>query len=369
MNKKNLILTIVISIELMIILYLSHFFYSYPFRSTGLLIKHSTDLQILDSRLQSYPDLDSLIPQFPPQYLIKSNNTKMFSELIPNFEQKYDGTVVKLDRITHVKINSDGFRDREFLIEKSNNTIRIIFLGDSFVFGTGLELNETIPKLLEKKLNNISIEKNFEVLNFGIPGYSTLNEIELLKVKGLKYNPDFIIIGYFHNDMLDNSRILERVNDKLYEKFNGTPNMSDQNIYREVLKIHVDIINDEEENVLQSSFDDFWKKNVEIPLEDLNKITKEKNITVIIVNVVPFVHPIPYASEQLELLENISKKYGWYFINLNDEFSKYSWSQLTLNSVDQHLNPQGSSVVATSIFKFIAEKNLLINKSQLFNYN
>jgi len=71
----------------------------------------------------------------------------------------------------------------------------------------------------------------------------------------------------------------------------------------------------------------------------------------------------------LELLENISKKYGWYFINLNDEFSKYSWSQLTLNSVDQHLNPQGSSVVATSIFKFIAEKNLLINKSQLFNYN
>jgi hypothetical protein len=38
------------------------------------------------------------------------------------------------------------------------------------------------------------------VLNFGLEGYGTLQELEQLKTKGLKYQPDLVILNYVLND-------------------------------------------------------------------------------------------------------------------------------------------------------------------------
>ena len=55
------------------------------------------------------------------------------------------------------EINSDGIRStkegEEFRIEDEN----IIFLGDSFVYGWGVDYSSTIPYFLEEKLNSKSI--------------------------------------------------------------------------------------------------------------------------------------------------------------------------------------------------------------------
>lgn len=99
-----------------------------------------------------------------------------------------------------IKINNAGFRDdEEITLEKLTNTIRIITLGDSCTYGWGVESSNTFSKLLEKKLNAASPGVNFQVINAGIPGYTSYQGILLLKHKLLRYSPDIIISAYGWN--------------------------------------------------------------------------------------------------------------------------------------------------------------------------
>ena len=99
------------------------------------------------------------------------------------------------------KLNSYGFRDAEYDLEPTKDTIRIAIVGDSFTFGYGLENQEdTYVKQLEKILNANSRQK-YEVLNFGTSGANILDVYWLLKYKILEFNPDIVIYGFFPNDL------------------------------------------------------------------------------------------------------------------------------------------------------------------------
>ena len=101
-------------------------------------------------------------------------------------------------------INSAGFRDREFAVKKDPGVFRIAILGDSIVWGYGLKLEHTFAKQLEKLLNE-GTDNNFEVMNFGVSGYSTMQEIEYYRVKASRYEPDLVIVGYCLNDFKESS--------------------------------------------------------------------------------------------------------------------------------------------------------------------
>jgi len=121
---------------------------------------------------------------------IRSKNKKLMYELRPNAE---------ISEI--IKINSGGFRDREYPKEKPSNVFRIAVVGDSVTFGWRQRLEDTYPKKLEALLQNHNTPNTqFEVLNFGIGGYNAEQEAELLRVKVLDYHPDLILIGFCPND-------------------------------------------------------------------------------------------------------------------------------------------------------------------------
>ncbi len=95
-----------------------------------------------------------------------------------------------------VDINSDGLRDTEYPLEKGDD-YRIIFLGDSLTFGWGVEDKDTFATILETE---ISSTQPTEIINFGTGNYNTEQEINLFIEKGLKYNPDKVVLFYFIND-------------------------------------------------------------------------------------------------------------------------------------------------------------------------
>ncbi|MBL7056148.1 SGNH/GDSL hydrolase family protein [Candidatus Woesearchaeota archaeon] len=100
-----------------------------------------------------------------------------------------------------IKINSKGLRDNEYDYKKLAGTYRILVIGDSITFGFGVDQNKTYPKILESLLNQNKINnKDIEVINLGIGNYNTLQELEFLKVEGIRYDPDEIILGWFIND-------------------------------------------------------------------------------------------------------------------------------------------------------------------------
>ena len=100
-------------------------------------------------------------------------------------------------------INSAGFRDDEFDEAKQEGTIRIIALGDSTTAGNGVpDVSRIFTQLLEKRLNESRGDEDprYEVFNLGVGGYHTMQEVETLRMKGLEYDPDLVLLTFCMND-------------------------------------------------------------------------------------------------------------------------------------------------------------------------
>ena len=97
-------------------------------------------------------------------------------------------------------MNSEGFRGPEFIKDKPNDIYRIIAIGGSTTFGAGVADENTWPSILEKKLQNISGDKDIEVINAGTPGLNSFSENILVKERLVHYKPDLIIVYDGNND-------------------------------------------------------------------------------------------------------------------------------------------------------------------------
>jgi lysophospholipase L1-like esterase len=110
-----------------------------------------------------------------------------------------------------VAINSQGFRDRERTVSKPVGTVRIAVLGDSFVEARQVASEDTFVAVLERRL---AADPRFggrtiEVLNFGVAGYGTAQQLLTLRRDVLAYQPDHVILAVFTgNDISDNSKAL-----------------------------------------------------------------------------------------------------------------------------------------------------------------
>ncbi len=103
-----------------------------------------------------------------------------------------------------VEINSKGLRDKEYAYKKKEGIFRILVLGDSFIEGFQVRLDDTVCKVLEHELNRLP--GHFEVINAGFGGVGTDYELLFLRREGFKYHPDLVMLGFFANDVYDNYR-------------------------------------------------------------------------------------------------------------------------------------------------------------------
>ncbi|MCX6565701.1 MAG: GDSL-type esterase/lipase family protein [Candidatus Aminicenantes bacterium] len=123
-------------------------------------------------------------------YIRESANPKLRHELNPGFQ----GKVGNCD----IRINSAGLRGHEVETGRSDR-VRIALLGDSIVFARQVAEAEIFPTLLENRLRRI--RPDVDVLNLGVEGFDTLEEVEFLKDIGLKLHPDYVILFYSMNDI------------------------------------------------------------------------------------------------------------------------------------------------------------------------
>jgi hypothetical protein len=120
----------------------------------------------------------------------------------------------------YIRINSDGMRDKERGVPKPPHSFRIAVLGDSVTEALQVALEDTFPSRLERQLAHCpSMQgRTVEVLNFGVAGYGTAQELLMLRGKVRKYQPDLVLLEfYFGNDLSDNLRELD------YTKPGGRP--------------------------------------------------------------------------------------------------------------------------------------------------
>jgi lysophospholipase L1-like esterase len=101
-----------------------------------------------------------------------------------------------------IKINSHGLRDHEYSFEKAEGIFRILVLGDSVEFGFGSKMEDGYTELLERQLNALANKKYkaIEIINTGHPVFNTLDRYNYLRLYGLKYSPDLLVISLNSSD-------------------------------------------------------------------------------------------------------------------------------------------------------------------------
>ena len=100
-----------------------------------------------------------------------------------------------------LKFNSNGFRGEEFSEEKPSNVYRIFMVGGSTMLSSETSNDATIPSILQNMFDLKNLNTEIEIINSGISGGSTLSELELIKSKLVKYEPDLIIMYDGWNDL------------------------------------------------------------------------------------------------------------------------------------------------------------------------
>jgi len=92
--------------------------------------------------------------------------------------------------------NAWGMRDSE--VDSTAPGDRIAALGDSITYGPGVSMDETWPKRLQQLMGRAA--RRTTVLNFAVQGYSTVQEVETLRVKALQFHPRVVLLQYCFND-------------------------------------------------------------------------------------------------------------------------------------------------------------------------
>jgi hypothetical protein len=100
-----------------------------------------------------------------------------------------------------VRINSLGLRGPEITRRPKPGTKRILVLGDSFAFGAGLDYPHTFSTDLSRNMG-----PDVEVVNLGVSGYSTDQELLLFEDLGSKLHANLVLLLMCDNDFEANTQ-------------------------------------------------------------------------------------------------------------------------------------------------------------------
>ena len=260
----------------------------------------------------------------------------------------------------YIRYNKYGYRDYEYNLKKKEGVFRIIVLGDSQTFGHGIkDLNNTWVKKLEKKLIESVGNTSIEVLSISGPGWNSDTYLYELFKKSFKFNPDLVILAYYHNDIpfpislncdssdrkitpdiniFQSSKLVSFINfriNRLLEKIGEKPRYSD---------------------CLNQAYDSIgWEMN-KFYLDIMGLSLSIKKIHFMI-TVIPLIHQLdsnyPLAGPHKKLKE-FSTKRNIEFLDFYEEgFKNLNPSNLKVSKTDHHLNKNAGDIMADVLFEKI----------------
>lgn len=118
-----------------------------------------------------------------------------FKALVPNVFERFDTSEFHATSTT----SSQGIRNEEVTVPKPKNVFRVLALGDSFTFGWGVNLEESWPKLLEKRLSLPG--KSVEVINAGAPGANIRDLRFICRAYQDWFDVDAIVVGFYFDNL------------------------------------------------------------------------------------------------------------------------------------------------------------------------
>lgn len=112
----------------------------------------------------------------------------------PNAAFHYPGGAV-------ITANAQGFRGPVVAVPKPPGTLRVVLVGGSATYGWGVNDDHTIDTYLRQRLANRFPASRVEVVNLAFDGYDSYQISERVRVDGVRFQPDIIIVNAGINDV------------------------------------------------------------------------------------------------------------------------------------------------------------------------
>jgi lysophospholipase L1-like esterase len=113
-----------------------------------------------------------------------------------------------------VAVSSAGLREEEQPRDKPTGELRVAVLGDSMTEALQVPRHDTFVEVAERRLAACPDlppgTRSVEVLNFGVSGYGTAQELLTLRHAALAWQPDAVVLAFYTgNDVRNNDREME----------------------------------------------------------------------------------------------------------------------------------------------------------------
>ncbi len=270
------------------------------------------------------------------------------------------------DRFSGIyEINSFGLRGDNFTLEKKNNAFRLICLGDSITFGWRVDCKDAYPKKLETILKTNFPEKDIEVINAGVVGYSSLQGLRFLKRDILRFNPDILIVYFGVNDG-DNADYFsdKYLSIKSSNTISADSFLSRFKSYRFLKHILLNLIG-KRRHYKEENYGGFRvsSQDYRLNIEDFVSLANNKNIPIIIIVPILYENGFVDKNPRYDITRSLSIRTtgkNVKYINLLPAFKKFR-RQKALFFDNSHPTEEGHDIIAREIFKTLTEERLINN--------
>ncbi len=281
-------------------------------------------------------------------------------------------------------INAKGLRGPDFPEKKPHGEIRLLTIGDSVTFGHLVSEEETYPHYLQKYLEGSVADKSLRVINCGVNGYSTREELLFLRKKGIIYEPDIVLFGFVLNDASIYARQYNLL--KFIEKLshNRHPGRMKRMVrflcrlhfIRAITKIFEEVI------IQKDSIEEMREKRnqlnreimyldseeavrgLETAINELGQVSRlldDHSIEMVFI-----VFPTKYQLEETiipdkpqRVLEGYCHKNNIRYLDLMPNFLDRDWNNLYIDNV--HLSAEGNVLVAEDIGRYLDKISIIRN--------
>jgi lysophospholipase L1-like esterase len=256
-----------------------------------------------------------------------------------------------------IQHNSLGFREPEFPVQKPAGEFRVLALGDSFTYGSGVLAEDAWPQVVERGLAVGG--RRVDVINCGFAAgsYTPDGYDAWVRTDGLLLDPDLVIVGFCLNDMGNG-------NDVPMLSYQGKTTVGcpvaliDQFLTYFANRQAMDAVPDYSEVV--AAHPETWIKT-QAALQNLQRILAERRIP-LVVAVIPMISqinrdPNPYAGLHRGIGEFCAAN-GIPCVDLLAPFVGRSELDLWVHPTDQHPNHIGQKLLGDGIVRFLRERGL-----------
>ena len=280
------------------------------------------------------------------------------------------------DSQLHTVINNQGFRGTEVPREKAEDERRILFLGDSVTYGSGVAEEDIFVERLRRQLHDKRETSHISIVNTAVTAYSPWQEYDVLINEGLEYRPDLIIQVFCLNDVLEKFRL---------EKFGGYTRgfeppphaaLEWSGFYRmarawyawrqlppkeELTRLRYALT---AERLMRDPDAEIVCKGWSMALghlANMARVSRENSVPFVVVMapsrfVLDSKQPAP--SEPQQILRRFAEEHDVMFLDLNDEFRRnIEMDNLKTGSLflDRlHLSEDGHAMAASSLYDFVS---------------